>query len=137
MCRCCLLEDMHIDSNDHFLNMKNEKFLHQHQSISFVDAFSDVNNKPNDDRLVTSLLDDVKICGSCALLLESAYVLRKMCKKAEKLTQNYCRCCQLENIGKSVCFLNMNTEVFVHNHKSITFTDGFSAINNYSITDSD
>jgi hypothetical protein len=124
------------DINDHFLNMKNEAFFHQHQRICFIDAFSHVINRPDDDPSVIPM-SGVKICKSCAVLLESAYVLRKMSENGEQLFQHYCHCCQLENNEKNGRFLNMNTEVFVHNNKSITFTDGFSAVNNYSIEDSD
>jgi KRAB domain-containing zinc finger protein len=110
--------------------MENEAFIHQDQRVSFVKAFFDVHNKADD--LSAIPMSDVKICGSCAVLLENAYVLRKVCKNAEQLAQNYCRFCQLENI-KEVPFWNMNTEMFVHNHKSITFVEGFSAVNNYSV----
>jgi hypothetical protein len=113
--------------------MENEAFIHHDQRVSFVKAFVDVHNKTD---LSAIPMTDVKICGSCAVLLENAYVLRKVCKNAEQLAQSYCRFCQLENI-KEVPFWNMNTEMFVHNHKSITFAEGFSTVNNYSAEDSD
>jgi hypothetical protein len=114
--------------------MENKTFIHQSQRVSFLKAFLDVHNKAD---LSVIPMTDVKICGSCAVLLENAYVLIKVCKNADKLAQNYCRCCQLENVDNNDRFLNMKTEVFVHNHKSITFAESFSTVNNYSVEDSE
>jgi general transcription factor IIIA len=112
--------------------MKNESFVHYHHKVSFVDAYSDVNHKSDNDSFMVPIFD-AYICRICAVLLESAYDFRRQCQKAEPLIQDYCLCCQLEDIPNNGDFLNMKTRVFVHNHKSITFAEGFSAVNNYSV----
>jgi hypothetical protein len=105
--------------------MKADVFLHQNQRVSFVDAYSDVNGCPP--------VSDDSICETCANLMESAYVFRKMCRVAEQPIHNVCLCCLQEKLGSNDKFLNLDTARFDHNKKRVSFFAGYLDVNNYSL----
>jgi hypothetical protein len=119
ICTCCLLDD--ISSTERHKKMKAEAFIHQNQSVSFVDAYSDVNGCPP--------VSAESICETCTNFLESAYVFRQMCRVANQFVYNVCRCCLQEKSDSNDQFLNMENAVFEHNNKSVTLYEAYFDVN--------
>jgi hypothetical protein len=127
VCSCCLLDDI-LSAERHHKKMKAEAFIHQHQRVSFVDAYSYINGWPP--------VSDENICKTCTNLLESAYVFRQMCRAANHPIYNVCHCCLQEKSDSNDQFLNMICAKFVYNNKKVTFLEGYLDVNNYSLENS-
>jgi hypothetical protein len=131
-CRCCLQNDISIDSNQQLLNMKSVSLINQNQKVSFLDAYSAVTK----DQTIFHI-PEAGICETCALFLESAYIFRQMCNDAKQPVPNVCICCLLEKIDDNFRFWNMRTDVFVHKNQRVTFFEGYCEINNCTIDEAD
>jgi hypothetical protein len=76
-CHCCLKQR---PDND----MKKETFEHDGKRINFLDAYFDVNNISIEycNKIPISVFE---ICATCTVVLESAYIFRRMCEIAIKV----------------------------------------------------
>jgi hypothetical protein len=87
-CFCCLLTDP-PDSGDQLLTMENETFTSNNKSLSFLNAYFDVNNFSRND-MPSIPTSEIKMCSLCAAQLESAFIFREMCREATtRLLLNY------------------------------------------------
>jgi hypothetical protein len=112
--------------------MNNEVFAFNNSKISYSNGYVYVTN------LTVTASPEMAICGTCALILESASTFKLMCQLSRPPTQLKCRCCLLanNNIDSTVSLLSMQKEWFFHENKWISFFEGYNDVNSITaVTD--
>jgi hypothetical protein len=112
--------------------MNNEVFAFNNSKISYSNGYFYVTN------LTVTASPEMAICGTCALILESASTFKLMCQLSRPPTQLKCRCCLLanNNIDSTVSLLSMQKEWFFHENKWISFFEGYNDVNSITaVTD--
>jgi KRAB domain-containing zinc finger protein len=75
------LESSESDDDGPFVSMENEAFVYRNQRITFVDGYLDVNNNSIED-LRDVPISEGKICDSCVVQVERAYIFKRLCQAA-------------------------------------------------------
>jgi hypothetical protein len=73
---------MGADESEPLLSMKDNTFISNNETITFLNGYLVLNNCSVEDLFLNLTISDILICGLCVVQLESAYVFRELCQQA-------------------------------------------------------
>jgi hypothetical protein len=68
--------------NEPLLSMKDNSFIYNNVTITFLNGYLDFNNWSIEDLFLNLTISDILICELCIVQLESAHVFRELCRQA-------------------------------------------------------
>jgi hypothetical protein len=84
LCRCCLMGA----KENPLVNMRKDTFAYNNKSVTYYDGYFAVSGCDL-KRFHQIPINEYKICQTCMVQLESAFIFRKLCSEANKILENH------------------------------------------------